>query len=177
MLVRTWEDGGGFGRNPGGATLGLRGNGRLVELRALRWEQDSIVATLPPDLPPGSYAVELVLPGPPTCSHTQELLVSEEVLPELFFARAVGSPAPLGSRVEIVNSSPGFAFAERAHELALLNAEGQVVDGVAVESGWGTDRLNVRLPPASYTFGSPTHTFRFGSSPHRVPLVLMTEGV
>jgi len=178
VLVRESGDGGpGFGRNPAGAALGLRRESRVEELRPLRWEPDSIVAALPPDLSDGTYAVELSLFGPPPCSHAGELVVLPDVLPELLFTTAVGSPAPLGSLVAIVNSSPGFAFSERDHELTLLDADGHVIDGTAVESGWGTDRLSVRLPPAPYRFRSPTHTFRFGTSPHRVPLVLMAEDV
>lgn len=176
VLVRTDQDGGpGFGRSAAGAMLGLGREGRLDELEILRWEPDSIVAVLPPDLPAGNYPLELALPGPSPCSHTGELEVSPDVLPALLFTTAAGSPAPLGSRVVIVNSIPGFTFEERDHELALLDAEGHVVDGAAVESGWDTERLTVRLPPASYRFASPLHTFRFGSSPHRVPLVLMSE--
>jgi hypothetical protein len=177
VLVHTGSTGPadlGFGLTSAGATLQLHGStpDPLTLTPIQPWTPEAIVATYPSALPPGMYTIALSVPAPASCTNTAQLVVpaAADILPDLTFTAVIPSTAPVDSDVTIVNTKPGFTFDAMTHALSLFDAMSNRVP--ITVSRWGANRLSVHVGDSLYTFTNPVHTFRFGSSTYRLPIIL-----
>jgi hypothetical protein len=163
----------GFGAVQGNSSLHLAGPGAQYRaLVATFWSSVAVIAQLPPDLGAGTYAVTIDVAGPPACSHTTQFDVEADPLADLLFAAVSPEVAELGATVEVLNMKPGFRWIQAEHgPIDLLTLNDDVVPRPQVLSGWGTNRLQLKLPgPDVYTLQEPLqiHTLRFDDISQRV---------
>jgi hypothetical protein len=151
--------------------------GAPVTLATDLWTPTAIIATLPADHGTGGGRLRTVIAG----GCTSEAEFGSQLagaVSELLFAIAIPEQAQAESVVTLVNLFPGFTWNQARHTpIRLVDnlARETAVPAANVLGGWGSNRLQVRIPTETelgMELMVQNFNFRFGGDTQGVPVLI-----